>query len=304
MIRTLEEETQFPFIDFSGARQLLVGLPDAEDRHVYMGQSLSSDPKELNKLRHLKGHKAIRNIQSGHVCQISSAGYQILQHRDYFALVVSALEHAGLSGSGRFVKLAGGDAWKMQVLFDNITVSEPGKGQNIQVGGEFLNSYNATTSASGRAFFMRMSCMNQMVIRNLIPGVIFSKNHVSRSQEELLTGAQGKIGDYVDSLLTNCHLLEPAIEKAMGSYIRIEGDEIVPTIENIVGARKHAEEIALKLEPELNGEISRWELYNAITDYASHGDISPSVQDSLLGKAERKVLNPKAEIVILAEATA
>lgn len=289
------------FSSFEEAMGFIPTMDQAEAAKVYTG-GLFDAPEDENSLYTLsENHKAVLNTTTGKVAQVCSDKYQILQHRDFFALTLSALEHAGLSGTGRFVPTNDGNRWKMQVLFDNIKVSEPGRENNLQVGGEFINSYNATKSASGRAFYMRLSCANQMTIRNIIPNVVFSKNHVSENQEILLTEAQEKILDYVDNLLMNSTAIEQVIEEAMDSMVSFDDPaQIVPTLTSILGAQKHADGIygtIIREHPML--DLTKWDLYNAVTDYASHADISPGVQETILERAESKILSPKAVINIL-----
>lgn len=260
------------------------------------------------------GATAVINTTTNSVAQIAGPLYQILQHRDYFCGVVDLLQEKGLTEAhGYAVEGNNGNTWNVRLIFDGFEITEPGFGRNIKIGGEFSNSYDSKFAARGRAYFMRLSCYNQMVLQNVIPECIFSRNHVAEDETTLLDIVQLQTKNFVGNLMNSGAKFKRVMTKASSDDIEIQKvAQLDQLMLDIFKTPSHAEGIAKLAEKELVRPYSgathyitdRWELYNAATNYASHNDLTPQIQDMILYRAEKNFLNARKPIEVPAVATA
>lgn len=253
------------------------------------------------------GATAVVNTRTGLPAQVSGPLYQVLPHKDFVCAIVDLMRQRGFNGArGYVVESNDGNRLVIRVVFDDIWIEEPGLGKNIQVGGEFSNSYDSCYAARGRAYYMRINCENQMVLSNLIPECAFTRNHVAHSQFELLDIVTKQTETFVTNLVKNRVKFKKTMSVAMSDDVEFKNAQaLIEFMENVFKVPSHAEAIAeqaMKSADRIASKkvysIDRWELYQAATFYASHAELTPNVQDQILFRAENRLLNPKRPIEI------
>lgn len=245
-------------------------------------------------------HFAIVNTRSNEVAQIVSDQYKILNHKDFFSMVSDTVRSTGSENmKGYVLESNDGDSYTVRFIFDDIEVTEPGKGQNIKVGMEFSNSYDSAYAARGRAFFLRISCYNQMILQNIIPECMFSRSHSARSEIALLEAVTIKAENFAKQLVQSGVKFQNVMEDAIGDNLVFEKPVQVEDLFKQVFTERHAQKISdiarrAATRSTEGYNLTRWDLYNAVTDYVSHQPITPNVFEQILVKAENKILNNKA----------
>ena len=247
--------------------------------------------------------KAIVNKRTDVEVNVPTTEWRIIQHPDFFIGVIDKIKKAQLDGHGKFVVMGDGNKVKMQILFNDIEkIAEPGFGRNIQVGGEFVNSYMGDASAAGRAFYMRISCFNQFTLANVIPEVKFSRIHRAQDDAKILEEVLGRVDDYIIKLLGSGkvqfkHVMDMAMEKT----VQFESEpQLVKTLVDFTGTSKHGAKVAeILLDQAGSGKLafSQWDIYNAVTQHATHDMKSEGVRENLLRKGESRLLKPMAIFV-------
>jgi hypothetical protein len=246
-------------------------------------------------------HIAIVNRKTNNVAQIASNQYKILQNADFFTKVSDLVMNTGCTDiQGYILETNGGDAYQARVIFNDMEIAEPGKGNNIKVGMEFSNSLDGSMSVGGRAFYLRMSCTNQMILPNLVDGCFFSRAHNARTEQKLLEAVEIKAENFMKQLLVSGAKFKNRMEDAISDTLTFEKPIQIQTLfEEIFESERHAEKMTRYIRKQpgeyKNGiySLTRWDLYNAVTDYASHDKVTPNVFDNILVKAEAKILNNK-----------
>ena len=250
-----------------------------------------------------KAFRAIVNKRTNIEVNVPSTRWRIVQHPDFFIGVVDKIKKAQLDGRGQFVVMNNGNKVKMQILFDDVEkVSEPGFGSNIQIGSEFVNSYLGDASAAGRAYYMRISCFNQFTLANVIPEVKFSRIHRAMDDAAILEDVLGQVDEYIINLLGSGkvrfkHIMDKAIEKV----VKFESEpQLTKTFIDFAGTTKHGNKIVeILLDQVGHGklEFTQWDIYNAVTQHATHGVTSEGVRENMLRKGESRLLRPNAILV-------
>lgn len=253
------------------------------------------------------GINAVVNTTTGKAVQGTGQLYQVLQHKDFFCMVVDMLRQKGFERvEGYAIESNNGNRWNVRVVFPDVTIEEPGiPGRNIKVGGEFSNSYDSFFAARGRAYMMRISCFNQMIFSNILPKCFFTRNHVADSTADLLEIVNDKAELFVNNLVKSGADFTKIMNKAMHTELEFEKksqlDEMMLDVFKVKG---HAEVVsdlawdcAYREKPDMPYQISLWDMYQASTFHASHeDDMTAAVQDTILYRAEQRLLKGKVEV--------
>lgn len=282
------------FSGVSGLQSLVPQMDRAEKRTVDI-RGIGSD----NQFR------SIVNLRTNAPACVVTDDYKIVQHQDFFQGVAEYLsdERIGIKeGTAYFSN--NGNKISIRAIFDGVQIHENGKGLNIQTGGQFTNSYDSNSGAKGAAYFMRMSCYNQMVLSNVVEGTNFCKAHNAKSETALMDRVYMGMQNFVDNLMGGInHKVEAQIEAAQAKIVTFENiEQIEATLGGIFHAKRHSDAISRELmdsrEPGNEGlTFSHWDIYNAATDYASHNVKLPiDVQEDIMRAAEVKVFDVRRGI--------
>lgn len=296
---------------------LIMELPRAAGQPVYILDQELTDKKTiteadigevtLDKLRLDPKHKAVVNMNTRLAAQIAGSGYQILDHGSFYACLVDEFRARGLDDAhGYMIVGNGGNQVKVRLIFNDRVIDEPGYGHNIRFGGEFANSYDSAYAARGHAFFLRISCFNQFVARNVIPECVFSRAHSAPTQRDLLEAVTFQIKDFMENLDEMGMTFKKHMLSAIEDEVIIESPEQIDMfMRELVRGDVHADAISsiIKRQARVSERdprfhvTNRWEMLQAVTQYASHEyTLSPAVQDQLFYKAETGIFKGPIEL--------
>lgn len=264
-----------PFNSVDELRAIVDTLDQAEERPVFVGDNLVEE------------YKGIWNVGTDALSVIASEGYSLVQHRDAFGLVVD-----GLDGKEFYGKVYNyHDYVAIEIFFPELKIVDDEEG--LDLGIKVVNSYNRSASFKGHATAMRLVCTNGMYLRKIIPDLQFSHIHVGNLSESI-----GHIfEEFFDNLGKATAVVEDIIQVAMGTFIDFESlDQVRKTYEQELKSSMHAKKVMEYYKAETELSPSKWEFYNAITDYITHADVVPSRVDIYSNWAE-KILLPEYEII-------
>lgn len=293
---------------------LVMDLPRAVAQPIYvLGRSLE-DSKTITQaaigefsvpdLRLDTDRKAVVNMHLNKTAQVASAKYQIVDHADVIAALCDLLRRREMTDVQGYVIIShGGNKIKVRLIIKHKTFDEPGLPNNIMFGAEVGNSYDSSMAVVMRCFFMRVSCFNQFVVRNIIPETTFSRPHTASDRIMMLDYVTRDL-EYAFEKLDDAGLtFKGYMEQAIRDEIIIQSPEQLDVLmKDIFKVDQHAEGIAAlakkaarvhPIDPKLH-ILTKWELLNAATAYASHTEsLSPQVQDSIFYRAETKIFKPR-----------
>lgn len=222
--------------------------------------------------------KAIWNNEKQHCSSIVSKQYNLVQHQDVFDSVKEALENLNLQTN--FKIHDGGDRFSVDVVFEGQNI-DCGKGEVFGAGFRLINSYNKTTGVTIQPFLIRLACMNGMVVNDILK-VGFSVTHSSKMCLEF----EAHIPKLLNDLSNSNERIKRILNNAIGDSIEWEVlDKLLNKMQINNKHKKAITEILIKNR--IGKEITRWDLYNAFTNYATHGQqIKPTVERSLQRKSQ------------------
>jgi len=272
-------------IGFENLTQLgtaLMQLDRAEERDVFTApKGVGVEPDEA------KNYKAIWNSDSNKLSCIASKRYNLLQHRESFAEAVDVLKGLNLSVFGTLHNFGDKVAIEMAFKHNNINVA----GDELNIGIRLVNSYNLSSCFGGEVFAYRTACSNGMFLGKVLGEVQMRRYHTGTADVRKL------VAKFVKNVVNGNEALKVFVSDSMADSYEWElADKILGQVINVKKYRKLLME-ELKEKHGEGTELTRWDIYNALTSIATHGlDLKASAIDYLQSKAQ-KVLVKEMELM-------
>jgi hypothetical protein len=262
----------------------------AEERKVFVIEeyliknirdALAEQSKELLAEfdKTLSKNKGIWNITQDSLGCVATDGYNLIQHREVVLAVEQTVGNLNIPHDST-IRVDG-----HRIFYDINFKHEKLKvlGEEFTCGFRLINSYDKTTGLLILPRLERLVCLNGMVIKKLVPG------YCIRHNQKIAENFQAIIEKALKQMINSDKKLQQMVEVCIGDSVEWQ---IVDTImSNLIGRKNHIEGIMSKLEH--TDRVTRWELYNAITNYATHGEqLKPNVENWLQNKAQRLLDRP------------
>ena len=276
----------------------VMGLNRAELRDIYI-----KDKQDVMAM--VDGVKGIVNAETNDFCASVSNRYTLLQHGEYFQAFAEALTRLGIkykmiikqSGNTAFADI---DMQGRNIKFDKLN-------EEFMTGFRLINSYNRTTGISIMTRYTRLACMNGMILTKNVD--VFSIRHSNKLVKEIDNQIELRLKNLVNE---NQELQTWVSESLKDSQ---EWELCCKIIAKLITIPKHRDEVLKRLgisaiditdkktkkrtttfqwnvESEKKDKLTRWQIYNACTNYLQVSSISPSVEAFLQKQAEKILIKP------------
>lgn len=256
--------------------------------------------------KEIKKFKGIYNINKGELATIVVPYYNLIQHKEYFDGFANALNRLGLDFN-MTIKQMGQRAFA-DIEFKGRDIKFEKLNEEFTTGLRLINSYDKSKGLFVIPRFTRLACTNGMVLTR--SEKTLSIKHHSKVAQEIEKFIELKINDIISS----SNDLQGWVSGAMKDSI--EWDTACRIMGKLFEQVKHRERILGELgidvifvtnektkkkyvnyvwtdESKKKAKLTRWELYNAVTSYITHGEqISPHVEDLFQRKAEKFLITP------------
>lgn len=242
----------------------------AVEAPLFYGSAEQKEPVE--------NYKGIYNLGTGKIASVVSKGYQIIQHNDVVNGLVNVLGSLNLDVHGTIRdnrdKLIIDLAFKDQSL-----IEDDSKG--IQLGIRAINSYNKTSSFRLEMYAYRLVCQNGMSFGNVMETREITM-HVGKAKTQDMV--EKTVAIFVKNVINSSEKLQNLVNKMMVDSI--EWNTAVKIFEGLIVQKKHREAILDRLDR--TKPLTRWDIYNAMTNYITHDDqLTPNVQTYLETKSQK-----------------
>jgi len=235
--------------------------------------------------------KGIYNETTQKVDGILTQRYKLIRHTDAMIPLVDMLRQLGLTEVSGYTFCNGKRAYAMVWFEDTSRQIEVKKGDIIKLGILVSNSVDGTLAMWGQVMGLRLICMNGMVTENLIKS--FNKIHLGEGSITEEAGAFFK--DLIINITQHSEILRDIIGRNIGEMINSKiYDEILNGI-NL--PEKHIKAILENLKE--FDSVSKWDLYNHVTEYITHQLARGSLERRLtMLKFANKILITDADTFI------
>jgi hypothetical protein len=280
----------------------------ATARKVKVAEIVENPDETIAGFRPIKNRYGIKNERSGAIADFCSPIYSVLQHSAAVDMVLGSLKEHGIEARGFMKEWDNGVA--VELFLDNVLLPAQGNefvahslripdGQDgIQMGIRFVNSYDKSSGFRGYGFGWRLACSNGMFLRSVLPEMMFSVRHTG----QVVTRVGDKIYEAIRRLVYNRGALIAVIEEAKKDKVSFATEsELSLALSGYVGSERRAENILdNRIAHDVGLETTRWNLYNLLTDYATHTELSVPMYERIQAGAERMLTSQ----VVLPEAVA
>jgi len=263
-------------------------------------------------IKDIDNYIGIYNVSKGAFCAAVIPQYNLIQHKEYFDGFATALDRLNIS----FVmtlKQSGNRAFA-DIEFTGRNLKFDKLNEEFTTGIRLINSYDKSTGLYVMPRFTRLACTNGMIITRDERTV--SIKHHSKMIKEI----EGFIEKKLHQIINENNDLQVWVSSSMKDSI--EWDISCRIIEKLFSQLKHREEILKRLgisivqvtdkkskkksisyvwdDPKKKkNKFTRWELYNAITHYLTHGEqITPHIENLFHRQAEKLLNTPLKEMPV------
>lgn len=237
--------------------------------------------------------KGIYNVSQGRLANVVSKNYQIIQHDDVVQSVRDTLGRLNIEVKGKmgFYK----DTMDIRLVFkdrDDLIIKDD-TNEGIMLGMRILNSYDKKTAFRLEMFGVRMFCDNGMVLGKAINDVRSVTVHLGETKTRDVIA--GTVERFVAEMINSSQKLQRYVSECMVDSI--EWDMAQKLLGALVQTEKHRKALIERIGMQ-RSNITKWEIYNAITDYATHNEqLTPHVE-SYLQNIAQDVLTISSEKLI------
>ena len=257
-------------------------------------------------IKDVKNFKGIYNITQGKFCTSVVPYYNLVQHKEYFDGFAVALNKLGIDFT-MTLKQTGNRAFA-DIEFKNRNVKFDKLNEEFTTGIRLINSYDKSSGLYVMPRYTRLACTNGMIITRSEKTV--SIKHHSKLVSQIQSFIEKKIHQMINENLDLYNWVSQSMEDS------IEWKLCCGIIEKLFTQIKHREEILKRLNISLiqitnkktkqksvsyiwddkikeKEKINRWEMYNAITEYLTHGEhITPHIENLFHKQAEKLLSTP------------
>ena len=266
------------FSNLAELKQRVMSLDTAEERNLIV------DGKGQTKR-----FKALWNIDKNKLETIKSDDYVLIQHREVFEPYIDVLNRLGLNVEGQIYDYGG--AVYLTTQFKNLDLI-PDDSSGIMNGLRLVNSFDGYAAIRGEMWGMRLVCSNGMKVPGFEMAV--RQLHLGNFKVENL------MENFVSQAIDKSDSLKTLVSDSMQDTIEWKYAEKV--YEKLVKTQRHREKIfdLFKSRFDPDRQVTRWDMYNIITEYATHGQgklLSVAVEENLQKQASKLLENPITKFV-------
>ena len=257
-------------------------------------------------IKKAENFRAVYNISQGKMCTAVVPHYTLVQHKEYFDTFAESLNRLGIKYK-MTLSQAGNRAFA-DIEFEGRNLKYEKLNEEFTTGIRLINSYDKSTGIFVIPRFTRLACTNGMIvtrseksvsikhhmkeIRQLDAFVEKKVNEVISRYADLQEWVSSSIKDSAE-WRTCCGIVAKLFEqiKHREAILKNLGISIVEITDKKDKKKKTITYVLDKKDGQK--KFTRWELYNAITRYLSHGEqITPHIEDLFHRRAEKLLDTP------------
>lgn len=231
----------------------------------------------------MQPYVAVWNISQGQIETIvDRRNSNLIQHAEAIAPFIEAMHEKKTEISGT-LKNHGGEVI-IEALFKDLYI---GQGDDkIQLGARLVNNYNTKGGPffRGEFFGFRSFCSNGMILGKVLVGSVFS-HHTK------ISDLQKKMMEFVGAIFENATTLTEIIKEAEED--KLDEDEAEGILLKIFKRKKMVKSLQELIEKR---DLTRYSVYNAITNYATFKAKNEAHRARLHQFAQKVLITPKSKL--------
>ena len=226
-------------------------------------------------------HMLVYNVDKKTMACIARRNYTVIQHKKAIETVVDAIAALNIKAEAELNTSKHGI--QVDIDFPEVGFELEEIGEKFISGLRLENDYSQQAGLIISPRVTRLACSNGMIITEIIG----SKR--IKWTEQLSVELKGIIDKLIKDIVNENEKLAGIVSDCIGDNVEQTTAKLL--IRFMFRKNKHTNEIVARL-PQDKERITRWDLYNAVTSYASHNKrLKPEVNAWLHNKANEIMKN-------------
>lgn len=235
-----------------------------------------------------KRHMGVWNVDRNELACIAPKSYMVIQHRYATECLIEALSSLNIKAEAELKISKHGIQIDFNFPDSKMELTEVG--ESFTTGIRVVSNYSQVAGLVIAARVTRLACSNGMIVNDII------KPKRIKYTEELKITVEGLIDKIIKDIITNDDKLASMVSICMKDSVEWQALRLLTKA--LFKKKKHVKEILSRIQYDKNGRVSRWDFYNAVTNYVSRSGsrLKPQVDMWLQNKAQKILTTPIAQL--------
>jgi hypothetical protein len=261
-------------------KNVAMGFDRAEMRDVH----IVKDSEDYLSKRHM----GVWNVDKNELACLAPKSYMVIQHRYAVECLSEALSSLGIRAEAEVKQSRHG----IQIDFDfpdsKLELTEVG--ESFTTGIRVTSDYSQVAGLVIAARVTRLACSNGMIVNDI------AKPQRIKYTEELRVTVEGLVDKIIKDVITSDEKLANMVSICMKDSVEWQAVRLLA--KGLFKERGHVKGILARIKSDENGRATRWNFYNAVTNYVSSSGsrLKPQIDAWLQNKAQRILKTPMAQL--------
>jgi hypothetical protein len=266
-------------LNLAELKTLAMGFDRAEMRDVHVVK----DGEDYLSKRHM----GVWNLDKNELACLAPKSYTVIQHRYATECLIEALSSLNIRAQAIVKRSRHG----LHIDFDfpDSVFELTEVGESFTTGIRVVSDYSQVAGLMIAARVTRLACSNGMVVNDIVRPTRI------KYTEQLTLTVEGLVDKVIRDIISNDRKLANMVSICMADSVEWQAVKLLTKA--LFKKKKHVGEILSRLKYDDKGRITRWDFYNAITNYASSGGrLKPEIDAWLQYKAQKVLKTPIAQL--------
>ena len=235
-----------------------------------------------------KRHMGVWNVDKNELACIAPKSYMVIQHKYAVECLIEALSSLNIKSDAQIKQYRHG----IQIDFDfpesKLELTEVG--ESFTTGIRVFSDYSQVAGLVIAARVTRLACSNGMIVNDIV------KPKRIKYTEELKVTVEGLIDKIIKDIITSDDKLASMVSNCMADGVEWQALRLLTKA--LFQKKCHVKEILSRIKSSEDGRVTRWNFYNAVTNYVSSSGsrLKPQVDAWLQNKAQKILKTPISQM--------
>lgn len=268
-------------IGLAELKNAAIGFNRAEMRDVHIVKEGEDDYLS-------KRYMGVWNLDRNELACLAPKSYMVIQHRYATEKLIEAITSLNIRATAQLKKSRHG----IQIDFDfpdsKMELTEVG--ENFTTGIRVVSDYSQVAGLVIAARVTRLACSNGMIVNDIV------KPKRVKYTEELKVTVEALIDKIIKDIIASDDKLANMVSICMKDSVEWQALKLLTKA--LFKRKKYVKEILSRLKCDDNGRVSRWDFYNAVTNYVSTAGsrLRPQIDAWLQNKAQKILKTPITQL--------
>ena len=266
-------------LNLAELKTLAVGFDRAEMRDVH----IVKDGEDYLSKRHM----GVWNLDKNELACLAPKSYTVIQHRYAIECLTEALSSLNIRAQAMVKRSRHG----IHIDFDfpDSVFELTEVGESFTTGVRVVSDYSQVAGLMIAARVTRLACSNGMVVNDIV------KPTRIKYTEQLTLTVEGLIDRVIRDIINSDQKLANMVSVCMKDSVEWQVATLLA--KTLFKKKRHVGQILSRLKRDDKGRVTRWEFYNAVTNYASSGmRLKPELDAWLQYKAQKVLKTPFGQL--------